>query len=75
MNGKQHGKGVFISANGQKKHGEWKNGVRERWIIFNDDPEIEDIENRFKRFTVRNTTKSIPGEYRTDSVRPNEKVF
>jgi len=57
FNGKQHGKGTFIAANGQKKQGEWKNGVRERWIIFNNDPEMDDIENKFMRFTVKNSVK------------------
>jgi hypothetical protein len=31
-NGKQHGKGVYISAEGKTKEGEWKEGKRVRWI-------------------------------------------
>jgi hypothetical protein len=37
MNGKQHGKGVYITANGQEKEGEWKEGKRVRWITKTDD--------------------------------------
>ena len=32
LNGKQHGKGMYISPNGQKREGEWKDGKRVRWI-------------------------------------------
>ena len=31
-NGKQHGEGVYITAQGQRKKGEWKEGKRVRWI-------------------------------------------
>jgi len=32
MNGKQHGKGVYITPNGHRKEGEWKEGKRVRWF-------------------------------------------
>jgi hypothetical protein len=30
--GKQHGKGIYISAKGEEKHGEWDLGKRTRWL-------------------------------------------
>ncbi len=32
MNGKQDGRGVYISHNGEEKQGEWKDGKRVRWL-------------------------------------------
>ena len=37
--------------------GEWKNGVRERWIIFNNDKNLEEIENKFKPLVLENSKK------------------
>jgi ferric-dicitrate binding protein FerR (iron transport regulator) len=28
FNGKQHGKGVYVTANGTQREGEWKDGKR-----------------------------------------------
>ena len=30
--GKQHGVGLYIKANGQQKKGEWSDGVFVRWL-------------------------------------------
>jgi hypothetical protein len=32
LNGKQHGKGVYITPNGQRKEGEWRDGKRVKWL-------------------------------------------
>jgi len=32
LNGKQHGEGVYINAQGKEKQGEWSDGKRIRWI-------------------------------------------
>jgi hypothetical protein len=32
MNGKQHGKGMYVTSQGVEKYGEWKEGKRYRWI-------------------------------------------
>jgi len=32
VNGKQHGKGAYVTSAGQEKYGEWKDGKRIRWI-------------------------------------------
>lgn len=32
VNGKQHGRGMYIHPNGEKKEGEWKEGKRIHWI-------------------------------------------
>ena len=31
-NDQQHGKGIYITANGEKKIGIWKNGSNEKWL-------------------------------------------
>ena len=31
-NDKQNGKGVYVSADGQKREGEWKDGKKIRWM-------------------------------------------
>jgi len=36
MNGRQHGKGMYISNAGQYREGIWKNGKRARWLDEND---------------------------------------
>jgi hypothetical protein len=32
LNGKQHGKGTYVSAKGDSREGEWREGKRERWL-------------------------------------------
>lgn len=32
VDGKQHGKGAFISNNGEQRNGLWENGVKIKWI-------------------------------------------
>jgi len=31
LNGKQHGKGLYISRNGEMKEGLWENGKKIKW--------------------------------------------
>lgn len=42
MAGKQQGIGVYYMANGEKKYGEWKDGIKKRWL------EPEEIEQFLK---------------------------
>jgi hypothetical protein len=36
-NGKQHGKGTYITPSGERREGEWADGKRVRWLIDKDD--------------------------------------
>ena len=32
MNGKQQGVGIYYLSSGEEKYGEWKDGIKKRWL-------------------------------------------
>jgi hypothetical protein len=43
-NSKQQGKGIIINSASQKKLGEFKDGNRERWVIFDYQTDIAELD-------------------------------
>ena len=50
---------MFITSTGERKYGEWRNGIRERWIIFGKDQEVEEIEKEFEPMINIKATGSL----------------